>query len=536
MRIGSIRGKLVVSYVLLTALTAGLVGVLSLSLLQAYIRQQTESRLESNAQAIAEQAYPLLASPLTRIDQLQELAQTTAFLGNVRVQILSTNLTVLVDSGTAEQSTAVLWLQSDPAETHQPGIILPLRPRQGWAERLKNERVSVDSRDPMIIRIDEGPWGRNVFFEPNPWPSVTEQLFPTALSGNPERPDATANQNLEKRWVQAAIGNPKEPIGYVRLGSPPESSTQVLAAMSQALLLAGIGAAVIAALAGLLVGRGLTAPILALADSANRMSSGDLNARAPEIRQGGEIGQLAQQFNHMAKRLQASFQALSAERDALRRFIADASHELRTPVTALSNFIELLQGPAAEDPAARAEFLTESQAQVRRMEWITTNLLDLSRLDAGLVQLDRRPQDLGDLLQSAAAPFLPAARERGVILEIQPPQQPVSVVVDQARMEVVLSNLLDNALKFTTAGGRVVLRGAAAEAENEYIIQVEDNGSGIPAEELPHIFERFYRGQASWDGSGLGLAIVQSIVQAHGGQVQVESRPGGGSLFTIKLR
>ena len=106
------------------------------------------------------------------------------------------------------------------------------------------------------------------------------------------------------------------------------------------------------------------------------MSSGDLAARAP-ARGAGEIGQLSRQFNLMAERLQASFNALSAERDALRRFIADASHELRTPITALHNFIELLQGPAAEDQAAREEFLEESRGQVQRMEWITNNLLDL---------------------------------------------------------------------------------------------------------------------------------------------------------------
>ncbi|MER3514529.1 MAG: two-component sensor histidine kinase, partial [Chloroflexota bacterium] len=111
-------------------------------------------------------------------------------------------------------------------------------------------------------------------------------------------------------------------------------------------------------------------------------ASGDLSTRAP-VHGEDEIGQLARQFNQMAAHLEASFAQLSAERDALRRFIADASHELRTPITALQNFLDLVQGPAAEDPAARSEFLAESQKQVSRLEWITQNLLDLSRLEAG---------------------------------------------------------------------------------------------------------------------------------------------------------
>jgi signal transduction histidine kinase len=302
--------------------------------------------------------------------------------------------------------------------------------------------------------------------------------------------------------------------------------------MRWALLFTGIGTILIAVVAGILVSRSLAEPVRALAESATRMSGGDLTVRAPSGG-AGDIGQLADQFNRMAERLQASFSALSAERDALQRFIADASHELRTPITALHSFIELMQGPAANDSAARDEFLNESQVQVRRMEWITNNLLDLSRLDAGLIQLHQEECSLADLLQSAATAFLPTAQEKGIDLQISAQPQ-VTVCCDTTRMQMVLSNLLDNALKFTPPGGNVVLRGETCAGGVQ--ISVRDSGSGISAEDLPHIFERFYRGKTTEKGSGLGLSIVHSILQAHGGSIHVDSQPGQGSLFTLTLR
>jgi signal transduction histidine kinase len=169
------------------------------------------------------------------------------------------------------------------------------------------------------------------------------------------------------------------------------------------------------------------------------------------------------------------------------------------------------------------------------LEWVTANLLDLSRLDAGLVELDLENQDAAELLASVATGFKAMAQGRGITLALESsPGEHLRFRCDRARIELALSNLVDNALKFTPSGGRVSL--GARTVGSKVQLWVRDSGVGIDPDVQPRIFERFYRDRhTKGDGSGLGLAIVQSIAQAHGGQVFVQSEPGAGSLFFIEL-
>ena len=213
------------------------------------------------------------------------------------------------------------------------------------------------------------------------------------------------------------------------------------------------------------------------------------------------------------------------------------SHELRTPIAALRTFVELLQTGADDDPAAREEFLDASQVQLARLDWLAQNLLELSKLDSGLLALDLRPEDLRATVESAVEQAEAAAKRRSVVLAIELPATAVRVRHDPPRIGQVVSNLVGNSLKFTPRGGQiqVALRTIPAGAE----IEVRDTGVGIAPDELPHVFERFFRGaqahEARGSGSGLGLAIVKSIVDMHAGRVTVESAVGVGTTFVVTL-
>jgi signal transduction histidine kinase len=309
--------------------------------------------------------------------------------------------------------------------------------------------------------------------------------------------------------------------------------TGLLAAIG--LFALGLSVVVSAALA-----RRFTTPLRQLTDASRAIAEGDLGQRVPTspLKTGSsEIGELAVQFNTMADRLQESVEIIRRDSDRSRDFLADVSHELRTPLAALRTFNQLLMESAGDDPDARAEFLESSAGQIERLDWLAQNLLELSKLDSGLVLLDLRPDDLRAAVESAAHQLDTVAARRGVILQVDLPGTPVRIRHDPPRIGQVVANLVGNAVKFTPRGGTV--RVTVAGTPDGARIDVTDSGVGIDAAELPHIFDRFYRGsranEARGSGSGLGLAIVRSIVDIHGGSVEVESGPGAGSRFTVRL-
>ena len=326
----------------------------------------------------------------------------------------------------------------------------------------------------------------------------------------------------------------------VRLSNPYTFRATALANVTGLLAAIAMFALALSVLVSAAMARRFTTPLRRLTEASRGLAEGDLTRRVPpeDVRAGSsELAELAVQFNAMADRLQESVEIIRRDRDRSRDFLADVSHELRTPLAALRTFNELLTEGAANDPEARAEFLESSGQQIERLDWLAQNLLELSKLDSGLVLLDLRPDDLRAAVESAVEQGNAAALRRGVILSLHLPDAPIRIRHDPPRIGQVVANLVANAIKFTPRDGSVSVD--VMPTTDGAQIEVVDTGVGIDPAELPFIFERFYRGsranEARGSGSGLGLAIVRSIVDMHGGAVEVESRVGRGTRFIVAL-
>jgi len=332
----------------------------------------------------------------------------------------------------------------------------------------------------------------------------------------------------------------------VRLESPLTTRVSRLREVTNLVILIGLAAMGLAIGLAALSARRFARPVGMLAAAATAIGDGDLSVRVPtgpEIAANDEMKALLEKFNLMASRLEATVRALRRERDRGQEHLADVSHELRTPLAALRAFVDLLADAGAADEATRKRLLDEAGRQLERMDALTANILELSRFDAGIARPVFVLADLRASVRAAIEQAAVAARRRGVAVEERLPARRVMVRHDAALVGQAVSNLVANALKFTPRGGIVAIE-VQPLATGAARIVVRDSGVGISPDELPRIFDRFYRGTeglaaagtaARATGSGLGLSIVKSIVDMHAGRIVVESLVGTGTTFTLTL-
>lgn len=318
-------------------------------------------------------------------------------------------------------------------------------------------------------------------------------------------------------------------VGTVLTVAPPElrSLERVyLRRTGAALLFASVAAGTLALLLGLASTRLFLRPIRDITQAIRGMRGGEIEQRVP-VRTRDEFGEMARAFNDMSSEV--------ARGQRLRRqMTADIAHELRTPLSVLGGYLEAIRDGVLEPDRGAIDAMYEESTHLQRL---VDDLRTLSLADAGELRLEREPIRPTELLLAAQQAFTPLAARAGVTLEIEARDDLGQVDVDATRIRQVLGNLIANSLRYTHAGGRVRL--SAERAEAGVTLSVSDDGEGIAAEDLPHIFERFYRADparpAASGASGLGLAIVRSLVAAHGGDVRVESTPGQGTTVRVIL-
>lgn len=292
---------------------------------------------------------------------------------------------------------------------------------------------------------------------------------------------------------------------------------------------AGLLALLVAFVLSLVMSRWITGPLRRISREARQVADGrahPIPLEGPE-----EVRQLAASFNDMTRQVQESQQS---QKD----FIANVSHELKTPLTSIQGFARAIQDGTAHSPEELAQAADVIGMETARMHRLVQDLLTLTKLDAGTIAFSFKTLDLNPLLDAAQYRFTPRTEAAAIHFEVHKSDRPVTVYGDPDRLMQLLDNLLDNALKFTPAGGRIILR---CEVNGDMVwVHVIDTGEGIPVEEQARIFERFYQVDKARTGGevrgyGLGLAICQQIVQTHNGELSVTSRPGAGSHFVVKI-
>jgi signal transduction histidine kinase len=299
-----------------------------------------------------------------------------------------------------------------------------------------------------------------------------------------------------------------------------------LAGVNRNLLIAAIGAAVVSTAFAAFSARRLTNPLEALTAAARRLGSGDLAHRVT-VPSRDEVGELALAFNAMAQSLERG--------ERLRRSMtSDIAHELRTPLQSLAGYLDAAADGVVETDASLVQALREETTVLVRL---VEDLEQIALSDSGELRLRLRPAAPASVIERCLELARPRAADQGVALESDLAEPLPAIEADPDRLSQVLRNLLENAITHTPAGGRITVR--ASSEDSALVIEVTDTGSGIAAEHLPFIFERFYRADSSrtraTGGAGLGLAIVRQLVAAHGGSVSATSTPGAGSTFTVIL-
>ena len=278
----------------------------------------------------------------------------------------------------------------------------------------------------------------------------------------------------------------------------------------------------------LFVMRIFTRPIGELSEGIRKMTGGDLSARV-NVRGRNEFSELARAFNSMSEKIEALDKTRS-------QFVSNASHELKTPLSTIKILIETLLYQDPMDPAMVKDFLGDVNAEIDRLNRIVSDLLTLVNMDSGGMKLNLAEMRLNTLLEEQVKRLLPLARENGIEINLSMKEE-ISISGDSLKLQQVIYNVIDNAIKYTPRGGEVET--TLTRSGKRAVIRISDTGIGIPAEDLPHIFDRFYRvdkaRSRATGGTGLGLSIVKQIVQMHGGDIRASSAEGKGTTFEIEL-
>ncbi|NDJ34643.1 MAG: HAMP domain-containing protein [Chloroflexi bacterium] len=365
-------------------------------------------------------------------------------------------------------------------------------------------------------------------------PDTSPAIRPRALTDDIRRGGMFSDPNTQAQYVYVVLAPPggAERAGWSIFAVEVDRSGSLFVILNSIfwpMAQAGVIALLVSLVLALVIANSVSRPLARVAATAHAIAGGDYSRNAP-VEGPQEVREMAYSFNHMVEQVQRT---QKAQQD----FLANVSHDLKTPLTSIQGFAQAILDGATQDPGRAARVIYDEAARMRRM---VDDLLDLARLESRAAVLARDYVDLSQLLNNITDHLSIQAGEKDIVLETDINGLP-QLTGDGDRLAQVFTNLVDNAITHTPQGGQVTVR--AKERSDGVVIAVSDTGPGIPAEDLPHIFERFYQvdksrarsGSGSKKGTGLGLTIVRELVEAHGGKVGVQSQPGAGTTFKVWL-
>jgi len=478
----SLRARLIVSYIVIILICLVLVSLASFFLLSRFQATLVYMGLREAAVPTAYQVYRLLQQDLMPAEIVKLLEEQAEKL-EVRILLLTPRGQVLADT------------------------------QGNWAG--EQAKVALDE----ILKNPKLPYIRGRVTAPGGDP----QLY-VALPATPTR--LVVEESTSQRIVFVAL-----------LTSPRRGFRTILEDIASRFLQAGLVTLVISIILALLIARSIVKPLQRITAATEEIAHGNYD-QTLDITSPDEVGRLAASFNTMSHEVKAS-------RQAQRDFVANVSHELKTPLTSIQGFSQAILDGTADDEVSRHRAVAIISSEANRMSRLVGELLDLARIESGQIKMQQEPVDLAQVLKACVEKFTLQAKEGNVELTLDAPALPL-VTGDKDRLAQVFTNLLANALKHTPPVGKVTVKaqetkqprkkaGAASTVE----ITVTDTGAGIPPEDLAHIFERFYqvdKSRAGKDrGVGLGLTIAKQIIEAHEGTINVESMRDMGTRFTVNL-
>lgn len=498
-----IRARLTLSYLVVIIVAMGLSGFLLLSLLDRYFLQAMQNSLLTQAQITAQ-------------------ALTPGALAGTITQTLSSSA-----SNTLQQQTNNISLQTQ--NVTPPGKTSPLAGADlGY---LSNSSLQLNSQLDTRIRIldvtarvvvDSAQSSQGMSLAGDP---LVAEALTGKQSSHVEGAGGGASMYLALPWQAGG-----RLIGVIYLSQPLRDVTAVLHDLRLRWLLATVLALVFSAGAGILLSGAITRPLYRLTEAAGAVAEGKLDLCVP-VQSRDELGQLSTAFNEMTGRLRAS-------RQAQVDLVADVSHELRTPLTTVKGMVETLRDGAVDDLQVRDRFLASVDGETDRMIRLVNDLLLLCRADSNALNLQFGSFDIGPIVARTLERLRPLADKKHIALLIDAHGGALPVWADEDRVELVLVNLLDNAIKYSRPGGSVTVSFRRTQGDMAQV-EVKDEGVGISPEALSRIGERFFRVDRARSrdegGSGLGLAIACALVEAHGGQLTLQSQEGRGVIVTFIL-